>query len=176
MQNVSPWRRLGYTLIDVCAYTTATLLLGRILGWNPPPIAFMQSYSGPQREAYWAMLGIAAAIVFAISITGHALYGRSIGKWLLCARTVEADGSPLGVHGSLRRLIYAAILFAAVTLPGPLIAFASGHGSEPFSALVLIASIFAGPILALVPVFPDRAPLMQTIVGVRTILAPRWPI
>lgn len=168
MQNVSVGKRLSYSLIDIALYTAATLTLASQFGWSPQ-IEFMGNYTSEQREEYWSMLWLALGVVSLGSIVTHAVYGKSIGKWIARARSVNLDGSALGFGGAIRRWLYMVALNALIFLPGPIIGFWFGQNSEVFSSLALMAGLFLVPALALVPTGDDGVPLLQRKFGVRTV-------
>ena len=176
MVNVSPWRRIGYAAIDAVIYTTATIWLAALLGGGQLPIGFMSKFTAEQQATYWHAIRVALVLVTVASVLGHAIFGRTIGKWLSGAKTVMADERPLGIAGALRRLIYPVALAAAIFLPGPLVGFAFGPGSESASLVLLFAGLIAIPVLAIAPFRPDQMPLLQSWFGVRTVEAPRWPV
>lgn len=168
MQNVTAGKRFAYGVIDIAAFTALTLWLASFLGWAPR-FDFMQAYTPDEQNQYWNMLGLAFAIVSVASVGSHALTGRSAGKWLLGARSVRLDGSRLGIAGAIRRFVAMVLLAALIFLPGPLIGFLLGPGTELFSALALIFGFVAVPMLALVGRAPDGLPVWQRLFGYRTI-------
>jgi uncharacterized RDD family membrane protein YckC len=170
MRIVSPSRRLAYGSIDIVIYTLATIALAGLFGWQPR-LQFMQAYTEDQQNEYWGMLWLAFGLVTLISVTCHALFGQSVGKWLLGVRTVRENGSPLGLSGALKRLGCMISLAALVFLPGPLVGFSFGQGSEWLSSTLLMLAFVALPIIAVKRWHPDGSPWLQHYFGFRTIVA-----
>lgn len=82
-------RRLGAAIVDffvVAAYVYA-------VGW-------VCSQSKPLAQALLVPLGLGA---FAYPLVTHALYGRTIGKWVMRIKVVQLAGTPIGWNESLRR-------------------------------------------------------------------------
>ncbi len=168
MQSVTAGQRLAYGSIDIALYTIATIALASLFGWQPR-LQFMQAYSEDQQAEYWSMLWLAFGLVASASVTTHALFGKSIGKWLLGVKTIRADGSALGITGALKRLACMISLAALVFLPGPLAGFTFGQGSEWLSSVLLILAFIALPVMAVKPWHPDRSLWLQHYFSFRTI-------
>lgn len=175
MQTIRPGRRLACGLIDISVFVALTLVLASLMGWSPR-IEFMQAYSEDDQAQYWGMLWLALAVVSAGSLYGHAVHGRSLGKWMLGVKSVRLDGRPLGWSGALRRLAYILVLVLLIFVPGPVAAFSLGPGSEWVSILLLNAGFVLVPLLAVWPWHADGSPVLQPLFGVRTIEAPREAI
>ena len=104
-------QRLGAAVIDffvVAAYVFT-------VGW-------FCSISRPLAEALVFPLALGA---FAYPLTGHARYGRTLGKWAMRIRVAQLSGSHIGWNESLRRSAVDGVLQLA-------------WGFGLFSALVLV--------------------------------------
>lgn len=172
MQSVSPWKRIGYTLIDITIYSTLTFSLASLFGWSPV-FDFMGAYTPEQQEQYWGMFWLAVALVSVGSLTSHATWGKSIGKWLCRARTVKSDGTPLGLMGAFQRILYIWATIVLVFVPGPFLGFLFGNAANTASVVLLWVALIAIAAFAVWPWHPDRSPWLQPYFGIKTIDDPQ---
>ena len=168
MQNVGPGKRIAYTVLDVALYSTVTMLLASLFGWSPV-VDFMGAYTPEQKDEYWGMFWLAMLIVSAGSLASHSLRGQSIGKWMFGAKSVCLDGSPLGIGGACRRIVYIWATMLLIFVPGPLVGFIFGRAGNLVSVILLWIAVLITLIVAVRPWHADRSPLLQPYFGVRTI-------
>jgi uncharacterized RDD family membrane protein YckC len=83
------WQRLGAGLIDFLLTAAVVFSLGKICS-NSKAVA----------EILTVPLAMASFLYTSIA---HALYGRTVGKYILKIRVVRLNGSPIGWNESLRR-------------------------------------------------------------------------
>jgi uncharacterized RDD family membrane protein YckC len=82
-------RRVGSILIDWILFTPLVVLSGWAMV-QPPAVAI-------------SVTVVNAAVYYAYVVTGHAVWGQTIGKWKLGLRVVNTDGGRIGWGQSLVR-------------------------------------------------------------------------
>ena len=129
---------LGLTIYAILMYIFYFLFSGlweAISGTavEPPVIDFMSSYDKPAQNGYWIFVCSAILCGLLLSAWLPSKIGASLGKYLLGVCYVDESGKKISLRQTLIKTLYNILLFLALALPGPIIGFSMGEGSETAS-------------------------------------------
>lgn len=161
---VRPWVLVGSNLITFCLYIAAIVALYQSFAglWSaitglpvePPIIAFMGDYSKPAQNGYWAIVKLSILTSVLLNALFWIFLKANFGHWLFQIRYCREDGGPVTARHFLRKCLAALMLFLLIVLPGPILGFTLGPGSEPLS----LAALGTGTIMTVyLTCFPDRS-------------------
>jgi uncharacterized membrane protein len=115
---------------------------------EPPVIDSMYSYGKPEQNGYWIFVWSAILSGIVLSALLPSFLGASLGKFLLKIRYVNEDGSDIRLRQTLMKTRFNSLLFLIVALPGPIIGFTIGEGSEYYSLAVLFLGLLIAVFLS----------------------------
>ncbi len=110
---------------------------------EPPKVGFMSDYSEPARNGYWSLVSASINLSIALSAVLPSLIGASIGHRLLGIVYLRMDGKKPKIGDTLKKTFCGIILFLMLTVPGPIIGFTLGGGSEWISLIALAIGFLA---------------------------------
>lgn len=141
--TVSRWRLFLGTLLGLTIYPLIIYVFYFIFSglWEavsgaavePPVIGFMSSYGKAAQNGYWIFVWSAILCGLLLSAWLPSKIGASLGKYLLGISYVDELGEKISLRQTLIKTRYNIILFLALALPGPIIGFSIGDGSEALS-------------------------------------------
>ena len=105
----------------------------------------MSDYGKPAQNGYWIFVWSAILSGILLSALLPSFLGASLGKLLLRIRYVNEDGGNIRLRQTLMKTGFNCFLFLIVALPGPIIGFTIGKGSEYYS----LAALFLGVLVAI---------------------------
>lgn len=151
--TVPRWRLFLGTLIGLTIYPilmyvfyfTFSGLWEAISGTavEPPVIGFMSSYGKAAQNGYWIFVWSAILCGLILSAWLPSKIGASLGKHLLGISYVNELGQKISLRQTLIKTMYNILLFLALALPGPIIGFSIGYGSEALSLGLLFLATCA---------------------------------
>jgi len=142
------WRFTIAGIIDfsLCAifFITFSSLLSSLYDslYEVPPPEPMSLFNENQARAYsHGLLALIVFIFFNSVICNLSKLKASIGKAIVGIALVNSSGNKISFKQSFIRFLVIILYFSIITMPGPIVGFAFGIGSEIFSNILLLVGI-----------------------------------
>ncbi|MEL6198345.1 MAG: RDD family protein [Pseudomonadota bacterium] len=110
---------------------------------SPPRIAFMSAYEAPAKNGYLLFVLVSCVAIGLLSLFSASRLGTGLGHGAVGVRMLDESGAPASFGQLCKKMLANVVYFLMIALPGPVIGFGFGSGSEIMSLVALAGGIAA---------------------------------